>query len=64
MSSTNYDEINKIWYGPKNEFRVNKSDNFGEIVLNKISIENLDRVVQVGLIKSIDILNKLIKKKC
>lgn len=47
MTATRYDEINKIWFGPENTFQVDSTRNFAEIILEKLTADDPERVMQV-----------------
>lgn len=49
MYATFFDENEKIWSGAKNDFQINKYQNFGEIILEKLADTDSDRVMQVRL---------------
>lgn len=51
MYTTRFDADNKIWFGPKSEFKINKHENFGETLLEKLNDTDTDRVMQVNIIK-------------
>lgn len=51
MSATQYNSIRKIWLGPKNQFHIDNSMSFGQIIFEKLSGSSLDRIVQVSLVK-------------
>ena len=48
MYTTSFDADNKVWYGPKCESKIDKHENFGEIILAKLSDTDGDRISQVN----------------
>lgn len=49
MYKTRFDAANKIWYGPNKEFEIDKNENFGETILQKLNDTDIDRVMQVNI---------------
>lgn len=45
--NTNFDAVNKVWFGAKNEPNIDRNQNFGEILLKQLDSES-DRVMQVN----------------
>lgn len=48
MCTTQFDAINKIWSGPKSDFKIGSVNNFGEIILEKLNDTDAERVMQVN----------------
>lgn len=48
MFQTQYDANEKIWSGPDKDSSIDKTQNFGEIILKKLSDDDLNRVMQVN----------------
>lgn len=51
-NTTQFDAVNRIWYGTKSEVTIHKHHNFGEIILQKLNGEDSGRVMQVSILNS------------
>lgn len=47
MFQTNFDANEKIWSGPDADSNIDKTQNFGEIILQKLNDVDSNRVMQV-----------------
>lgn len=44
---SHFDVAKKVWFGPKDDFHIDKHSNFGEIILEKLADDDSNRVMQV-----------------
>lgn len=48
MFRTNFDANEKIWSGPEVDSNIEKTQNFGEVILRSLNDANSNRVMQVN----------------